>query len=211
MTIVLLAKEPIPGKVKTRLHPPLTLDDAARIAAAAIDDTLEVLSGVPAASRVIAFDGENVPAAARDYRVLKQTDGPLDERLAAVFDALAGKPVLLVGMDTPQLTAEMIAPVVGPWPDGVDAWFGPATDGGWWALALREARGDLLRGVPTSRADTGDLQLERLRQAGLGVGMLPMLTDVDEIADAVAVARLAPGSRFARAVEQAVAKAGVSR
>lgn len=208
---MLLAKEPIPGTVKTRLHPPLTLDDAARIAAAAIDDTLEVLSGVPAASRVIAFDGENVPAAARGYRVLTQTDGPLDERLAAVFDALAGKPVLLVGMDTPQLTAEMIAPVLGAWPDGIDAWFGPATDGGWWALALREARGDLLRGVPTSRADTGDLQLERLRQAGLGVGMLPMLTDVDEIADAVAVARLAPGSRFAQAVEQAVAEAGVSR
>jgi glycosyltransferase A (GT-A) superfamily protein (DUF2064 family) len=211
VTIVLLAKEPISGRVKTRLHPPLSLEHAAHIAAAAIDDTLEVLSGVPAASRVLAYDGVNVPAAARGYRVLPQTDGPLDERLAAVFDAFAGKPVLLVGMDTPQLTAGMIAPALGPWPDGVDAWFGPATDGGWWALALREARGDLLRGVPTSRADTGELQLARLREAGLGVAMLPRLTDVDEIADAVAVARLAPGGRFARAVEHAVAEAGASR
>jgi glycosyltransferase A (GT-A) superfamily protein (DUF2064 family) len=209
--VVLLAKEPVPGRVKTRLHPPLSLEDAARIAAAAIDDTLDVLAGVPAAARVLAFDGENAPAGARDYRMLRQTEGPLDVRLGAVFDALAGRPVLLVGMDTPQLTADMIAPALGPWPDGVDAWFGPATDGGWWALALREARGDLLRGVPTSRSDTGDLQLARLRDAGLGVAMLPMLTDVDDIDDAVAVARLTPGSRFARAVEQAVAAAGASR
>jgi len=208
---VLLAKEPIPGRVKTRLHPPLSLEDAARIAAASIDDTLEVLAGVPAASRVLAYDGANVPAAARDYRLLPQTAGPLDERLATVFDALAGRPVLLVGMDTPQLTADMIAPALGPWPHDVDAWFGPASDGGWWALALREARGDLLRGVPTSRSETGDLQLARLREAGLRVALLPMLTDVDEIADAVAVARLAPGTRFAGAVERALAATGALR
>ena len=208
-TLIVLAKEPIPGRVKTRLHPPLSLDQAAVLAAAALDDTLEAVAALPVAERVLAYDGARPPHAARGYRVLPQTDGTLDERLAAVFDAHAGQPVLLIGMDTPQLDATALAPAFAAWPDDLDAWFGPAADGGWWALGLREARGDLLRGIPTSRDDTGARQLARLRDAGLAVGMLPVLTDVDGIDDAVAVAGLIPRSRFAAALRSALALTAV--
>lgn len=195
-TLLVIAKEPVPGRVKTRLHPPLSLEQAAAVAAAALDDTLRVAASLPVERRILLFEGHVVPGAAADFEVLPQVDGTLDVRLAAAFDAMAG-PTLLIGMDTPQLTAADVAPALEGGADDVDAWFGPAEDGGFWALSLRNPDGDLMRGVPMSRDDTGAVQLERLLAAGLRVGMLPTLLDVDTIDDARAVAALAPHTAFA--------------
>ena len=203
MTIlVLIAKEPIPGKVKTRLHPALSYEQAAEIAAASIADTLATGAEVPASRRVLLYQGDRVPPGASGWEILPQVDGGLDERLAAMYDSF-DEPVVMIGMDTPQVTVMDLAPAFDSWadPDSAgqhpDAWFGPACDGGFWALGLRVPRGDLVRGIPMSRHDTGKLQLERLTQAGLRVGMLPPLTDIDLIEDARLVAHLAPHSRFA--------------
>lgn len=196
-TLVLIAKEPLPGRVKTRLHPPLSLEQAATLAAAAIDDTLAALSALPATRRILLFEGERLPPRSEEYEVVGQATGGLDQRLGAIFDACSG-PTLLVGMDTPQLTAADLSPAFDDWPPDVDAWFGPAADGGFWALGMREPRGDLIRGVPMSRGDTGAVQRERLRTAGLRVSTLPVLTDVDTIDSAREVAALAPRTLFAR-------------
>ena len=198
-TIVVIAKECLPGRVKTRLHPPLSLEQAAELAAASLDDTLGALAALPATRRILAFDGVIPPLAAAGYEILPQAEGTLDLRLAAVFDACAG-PTVLVGMDTPQLTSSLLEPVFTDWTDDVDAWFGFANDGGFWTLALNDPTGDLIRGVPMSRSDTGALQLKRLTDAGLRVSLLPTLTDVDTIDDAHRVAGIAPDSRFARAL-----------
>ncbi len=80
------------------------------------------------------------------------------------------------------------------------AWFGPAADGGFWALGLAVPDPALLRGVPMSVPETGRVQRERLLAAGLTVRDLPVLRDVDTAADAAAVAALVPGTRFARAL-----------
>jgi glycosyltransferase A (GT-A) superfamily protein (DUF2064 family) len=195
-TLIVIAKECLPGRVKTRLHPPLSLEQAATLAAASLDDTLEAVAGLPATRRVLAFDGRRAPAAAAGYDVVPQVDGDLDARLGAIFDDCT-EPALLIGMDTPQVSADVLAPIFSGWPDDVDAWFGPAADGGFWALALRIPNGDLIRGVPMSRDDTGARQLDRLHEAGLRVRLLPTLTDVDHIEDAYSVALLAPTGRFA--------------
>lgn len=200
-TLVVIAKETLPGRVKTRLHPAFSLEQAAMLAAAAVADTLAAVATLHADRRVLLFDGTVLPEDSAGWEVLDQADGTLDQRLGAMFDAVHG-PTVVIGMDTPQLDAADLEPVFEPWPDGVDAWFGPATDGGFWALGLADPeddrrRGDLLRGVPMSRDDTGDRQLDRLRDAGLGVRMLPALLDVDTIEDARDVAALAPTTRFA--------------
>ncbi|TFB74198.1 DUF2064 domain-containing protein [Cryobacterium glaciale] len=196
--IVVIAKECLPGKVKTRLHPPLSLEQAAELAAASLADTLTVASRLPATRQILAFDGVTPPPEAAGWEILAQTDGALDERLAAIFDHL-DEPTLLLGMDTPQVSAALLAPVFSGWGDETDAWFGPANDGGFWALALKNPTGALLRGIPMSRPDTGGHQLHRLDRAGLTVGLLPSLTDIDTITDARAVASIAPHTRFARA------------
>jgi uncharacterized protein len=197
-TLIVIAKEPLPGRVKTRLHPPFTLEQAAELAAAAIDDTLAAVADLPASRRILLFEGSHPPRSADGYDIMPQSAGDLDERLAAAFDAVNG-PTVLIGMDTPQLTAADLAPAFAPWED-VDAWFGPADDGGFWALGLRDPRGDLIRGVPMSRDDTGALQLARLK--GLRIGMLRELTDVDTFDDARRVAAAAPATTFARLFAQ---------
>jgi glycosyltransferase A (GT-A) superfamily protein (DUF2064 family) len=199
-TLIVIAKEPLPGRAKTRLHPPFTLEQAAKLAAAAIDDTLAAVADLPASRRILLFEGTNLPSAARGYEIVHQASGDLEERLAAGFDAVTG-PAVLIGMDTPQLAAADLAPAFEDWGD-VDAWFGPADDGGFWALGLPGGRGDLIRGVPMSRDDTGAHQLGRLTDAGLRVGMLRELTDVDTFDDARRVAAVAPATAFARLFAQ---------
>ncbi|ROR80105.1 hypothetical protein SAMN06295974_2001 [Plantibacter flavus] len=200
-TIVLIAKEPVAGRVKTRLHPPFTLVEAASLAAAAIDDTLRVLGEVPATKRVLFYQGTTLPARARGFDVVPQPEGTLDERLGWLFDRY-DTPVLLVGMDTPQLQSGHLAGPCTDWPDDVDSWFGPAEDGGFWALGMREPDGALIRGVAMSQDDTGARQLDRLRAAGHRVGMLPTLRDVDTAADADVVATVAPRTAFSERLRE---------
>jgi glycosyltransferase A (GT-A) superfamily protein (DUF2064 family) len=198
-TLVLIAKECIPGKVKTRLHPPFTLDEAAAIARASLLDTIAATANLPASRRILYFDGALVPHEAAGWEVIPQVHGTLDERIAAVFDLCDG-PTLLLGMDTPQVNGGMLAQVFERWPRGVDAWIGPAIDGGFWALALANPKGELVRGVPMSRRDTGSIQRQRLRCAGLRVRELPALVDIDTVDDLVTVADALPDSLLARTV-----------
>lgn len=200
-TVIVLAKEPRPGFAKTRLTPPLTPRQAARLAAAALEDTLAAVSDVPAVRRVLAFDGDAASWLPAGWDLAVQPQGGLDRRLAAAFGAVAG-PAVLVGMDTPQLApADLTA-----WdPTRFDACLGPAADGGYWALGLADPRhaAAVLPGVPMSQDDTGAHQLARLQAHGLRVQLLDELTDVDTIASAHEVARLAPHGAFGSALRQA--------
>jgi uncharacterized protein len=199
-TLVVLAKEPVPGRAKTRLCPPFTHTEAALLAEAALTDTLAAVAATRAARRVLALAGSPGPWLPPGFEVVSQVEGGLDRRIAAALRVAAG-PVLLVGMDTPQLCPALLAHTFDS-----DALFGPAADGGYWALGLRDpARAaEVVHGVPMSTSDTGAAQLDRLRGAGLTVRVLPTLRDVDTAADAYAVAARAPGSAFARTLRTLV-------
>jgi glycosyltransferase A (GT-A) superfamily protein (DUF2064 family) len=191
-TLLVIAKQPVAGRVKTRLVPPCTFEQAAALAEAALADTLQTVLTVPARRRVLVLDGKPGPWLPPGFDIVPQCGGPLDERLAAAFAAVRG-PALLIGMDTPQVTRALLTV---DWL-AADAVFGPADDGGFWALGLRVPDPALLRGVPMSTPGTGAIQRGRLLAAGLRVTDLPRLRDVDTAADAAVVARQAPRSHFA--------------
>lgn len=191
-TLLVIAKEPLPGRVKTRLTPPFAPAEAAALAEASLADTLQAVAATPAARRVLVLDGAPGPWLPPGFEVVPQCAGGLDERLADAFARCEG-PALLIGMDTPQVTPELLTVDFA----GCDAWFGPAEDGGFWALGLAEPDPALLRGVPMSTPFTGAVQRARLVAAGLRVRDLPRLRDVDDASDAHAVAALVPYGRFA--------------
>jgi rSAM/selenodomain-associated transferase 1 len=202
VAVVVLAKAPVPGRVKTRCCPPCSPEQAAALAEAALVDTLNTVVVTPARRRVLVLEGEPGPWLPRGVDVVAQRGAGLDERLAAAFDDVGG-PALLVGMDTPQVTADLLARSAELLlTDGTDAVLGPAADGGFWAVGLRHPDPRLFLGVPMSRPDTGAHQRTRLHRHGLRVRSLPMLVDVDDIATAGAVAALVPASQFAAALRR---------
>ena len=197
--VVVLAKCPVAGRVKTRLQPTFSAAEAAALAAAAIRDTLDAVAGLRARHTVLAWEGALPGWLPRGVPVVSQRGSGLDERLEHVFaDVYAGvgnrrASVLLVGMDTPQLTVHDLDT---EW-DG-DAVLGPACDGGYWAIGFRRHVPGAIEGVPMSTARTGAQQRDRLVSLGLRVGLLPVMRDVDVAEDAAAVARVAPDTRFGR-------------
>ena len=197
--VVVLAKSPVAGRVKTRLQPTFSGAEAAALAAAAIRDTLDVVAELGPRRTVVAWDGPQVPWLPTSVCVLPQRGTTLDERLEHVFEdvyASEGGParVLLVGMDTPHLRP---VDLDVPWSDD-DAVLGPSCDGGYWSIGFRRHVPGAIRGVPMSTARTGGDQLVRLERLGLRVGLLRMMRDVDDPEDAAAVAAAAPATRFAR-------------
>jgi len=199
--VVVIAKEPVPGRVKTRLTPPFTPRQAAELAEASLADTLAAVADTTVARRVLALDGTPGSWLRGGFDVIGQRGAGLDERIAwALADARVTLPlpVVLIGMDTPQVTPGLLAAAAAPLVDKTaDATFGMAEDGGFWLLGLREVDPALILGVPMSQPDTGPRQLARLEEAGLRIAMLPELTDVDTVCEAERVAALTPGSRFA--------------
>jgi rSAM/selenodomain-associated transferase 1 len=210
--VIVIAKEPVPGRVKTRLTPPFTPQDAASLATAALADTLAAVTATPVIRHVLALDGAPGDWLPAGFDVIAQRGGGLDERLAAAFaDTYASLqvPMVLIGMDTPQVSRDLLAEAAESLVLGeADAVFGPAADGGFWLLGLRRPDRSLLAGVPMSRPDTGLHQLGRLTSAGLRMAMMPELTDVDTVREAELVAAVIPGSRFAAAF--AVATEGLT-
>lgn len=195
--VLVVAKAPVPGRVKTRLCPPCTPTEAAELAEAALVDTLEAVVGCGAGRRLLALEGcpgEWLPAG---FTVFPQTGATFAERLARAW-ADAGGRGLQIGMDTPQVTPAILDGALDRLDGGGSrALLGRAEDGGWWALGLPQARPDAFAGVPMSTRHTGTLQGRRLVELGFEVVEIETLRDVDEYADALAVAARAPGTHFA--------------
>ena len=195
--MIVIAKEPVPGRVKTRLCPPCTPAQSAKLAEAALADTLVAVEHTPAARRVLALEGEPGEWLPPGFDVVRQSRGGLGARLAAAFRATGG-PALLIGMDTPQVTPELLASaareLLG---HNTDAVLGPALDGGYWAIGLKRAHPEAFDGVPMSSTRTYEAQCRQLHALGLRRTELATVRDVDTFADAQHVAaECQPGSRF---------------
>lgn len=210
LTALVVAKAPVPGLAKTRLAADLGNEYAAEIAAAALLDTLDAVAAAAVTVRVVALTGDLDNAVASDeirerlasFTVIPQRGEDFAERLAnAHADASAaggGLPVLQIGMDTPQVTPDILFHC-GAGLLEVPAVLGMAFDGGWWVLGLTSPDlAETLRSVPMSQPDTGVLTLKALREQQIDVRLCEWLADVDTVADIEKVRRgCGPNSRFA--------------
>jgi len=194
-TIIVIAKAPVPGRCKTRLSPPCTLEEAAELAAASLRDTLEAVAASRALRKVVALEGGAGDWLPPGFEVIRQRGLGLDERLAAAFQDVA-EPALLVGMDTPQLTEAILNDALAVLEDA-DAVLGPTFDGGFWAVGLKRPLAAAFVGVPMSTAETGSAQRRRLDRLRLEVATLPQMRDVDYVSDAFEVAADAANGHFA--------------
>ncbi len=200
--LLILAKEPIAGRVKTRLTPPCTPDQAAELARIALISTLDAAVRTVATHPILVLDGRPGPWLGDHCAIdiVAQSEGGLADRIGAAFATQSGT-TALIGMDTPQVSTaalnEVIATLRAP---GVDAVLGPTDDGGWWVIGLNDPSLPAFSGIPMSTPTTGAAQAARLRELGLRVAMVAAERDVDTFADARIVARRLPGSAFAHAV-----------
>lgn len=196
MTLLVMAKAPVPGRAKTRLCPPCSPEEAAAIAEAALADTLDAVARCGADRRVVALEGTAGEWLPSGFEVVVQRGRTFTDRLAAAWSEMDG-PCLQIGMDTPQVTPALLDGGLDTLVERAEAALGLATDGGWWALGLRRPLSSVFAGVPMSTDRTGEAQIAALRAKGLEPHMLPSLRDIDTIEDAVAVAAEIPQSRTA--------------
>jgi uncharacterized protein len=211
VALVVIAKSPEPGRSKTRLCPPCTPEQAALLAEAALRDTLAAVAAAPARRRILALDGEPGSWLPGGFEVVPQRGEGLGERLGHALQG-AGGPGLVVGMDTPQVSPALLADAARALRrPGTDAVLGPALDGGYWTIGLRDPDPAVFEGVPMSSDRTCEAQRGKLAELGLRVATLSWLRDVDTIEDAHAVARACPGSAFAAALAAQLRPAALSR
>ena len=206
--VLVIAKAPVPGLAKTRLGEEVGMEQAADLAAAALLDTLAACRE-EFGTRYLALTGDLTRASRSDeiiealagWIVFEQVGATFADRLAHAHRSVADSGpggVVQIGMDTPQVTPVLLRSVAAALDSGSEVVLGPAEDGGWWVLGLADGRtATALVGVPMSDPETFARTEEAFATGGQRAARVATLRDVDTVADAAAVAELAPATRFA--------------
>ncbi len=209
-TLLVFAKAPEAGRVKTRLAGALGEAGTVALARALLQDTWARTEREPHRA-VLVVDGDpaRLPSLG-DRAAWTQGGGDLGARLErGLRRALAGSPwAIALGTDSPDLPPETIALAVRAL-DEHDAVLGPCEDGGYYLLGLRACPEGLLDDLPWSSERTCVTTLERLRARGLTVATLPTWYDVDRPAD-LARLRASLAGNPAAAPRTALVVSGVS-
>jgi rSAM/selenodomain-associated transferase 1 len=203
--LAVMAKAPRPGKVKTRLSPPLTLDQTAALNIRFLRDTTENLASVPLAAGLISYTPAGDEALFAGLLpetfalVLQRGDGFGERLLAAAEDILAigYGAVCLIDSDSPTVPHSAYVEAVEVLRKGeADVVLGPSHDGGYYLIGLQHAHGAPFERITWSTASVLAETLERCREASLRVHLLPTWYDVDDAATlAVLEAELLNGDR----------------
>ena len=203
-SIIVLAKNPVVGEVKTRLAPELGMQGACRFYRALLVRTLDVLANYPAARRIFCFSGpmDSEISAKLDRSVLcePQAGEGLGARMhAALLEALKHtEKAILIGADCPQVDTAYLAQAEAALGAGNDLVFGPSHDGGYVLVGVQRPCPDIFSGITYSQPDVLRKTVERIASlkrpdgAGVSCALLPALNDIDEPCDLRAWAARAP-------------------
>lgn len=201
LAVVVVAKTPRPGRVKTRLCPPLSPENAAELCHAFLRDTVERVGRLEGVQVVIAY----TPASERGFFealcpgavLVPQADGDLGRRLAAIFATLCARGfrgVVAVGTDTPTLPLAFVGEAFARLDQGADVVLGPAEDGGYYLIGLRTLQPALFDGIAWSTERVFADTVHRAEREGLCVATLPRWRDVDTFADLAHLAQELEGA-----------------
>ena len=195
-TLVILAKQPLPGVVKTRLIPTLGAAGAARLAERmlrhALAEALRAAEVVPSLGVELCVAPEAgdpywaALAGNRPLTISQQVAGDIGERMLAAVTRITarGEYAILMGADCPGLTASRIAEAIASLrAPGVDLVITPARDGGYVLIGMGETHGTLFRDMPWSTPRVMALTLGRARAKGLECVCPDTLDDIDETED----------------------------
>ncbi len=180
----IFVRVPEPGRVKTRLSPPLSPDDACRLYEAFLDDLFRRLQGLRGTETTVWYAGGDPsrlePLVPERARLRPQAEGDLGARLAAAFDAMLADdaPAVILGSDSPDVPVRQVRRAVQQLPRH-DAARGPACDGGYWLVGLRARAPQLFEGIDWGSDRVLAQTLERIESAGLRLATLPPWYDVD--------------------------------
>jgi rSAM/selenodomain-associated transferase 1 len=191
-TVLVVAKAPVPGRVKTRLTPPLSSDQAAELHRALLLDTIEscrrelrdLERGVLRLLVADRADASALAALAPGVQVVVQRGRGLAAALrCGVRDHVAEGPCVIVSSDIPGVPAGTLRRVESALADGADVVLGPAMDGGYWLIAMRESYDAPFRAIPWSTPAVWATTLQRCAEADLRVHRLERWRDIDTYAD----------------------------
>jgi uncharacterized protein len=195
-TICIFGKPPRPGVTKTRLIPALGARNAALVARALLEDTVEAALQVRNAQVVISAT-ENFLLEGRNLPLWIQPEGDLGNRVEKILQkALVKSPcVLAVGADTPGLTPAMLEDALESL-DSYDAVLGPTEDGGYYLVGLTRCPEGLFLNIRWSSAVTLQDTIARLTQFGIRHTLAKEWFDLDTEEDLNRVRRLLKSSTF---------------
>lgn len=190
-TICVFAKPPYPGTAKTRLISRLGAEGAALVARALLQDTLDGMASIPEMRLVIASTEPFDTEVFGQFPVWIQPEGDLGMRLEHILRRALSQSVraIAVGADTPGITAVSISDVSQEL-RVADAVFGPAEDGGFYLVGLRQCPEGLFRNIRWSRRETLEDAIARIAQKGMSYSLAERWFDVDTPEDLMRAARL---------------------
>lgn len=189
--LIVFAKAPVAGQVKTRLCPPLTPDEAASLHGSLVLDLLERCHTLKGCDRILA--GAPTPdhpffgamKARFKIPIWEQVGDDLGGRMAHAFQSALGSPyqsAIIIGTDIPGITASLITTASKSLQDH-DMVLGPTVDGGYYLIGLRAPVPELFEHIPWSTDTVFSLTQEKAKAMGLSLKILPMLPDLDTIED----------------------------
>lgn len=191
-TVLVVAKAPAPGRSKTRLVPPLHPEQAAALHEAMLLDTLADCQAASDEVRILCAsheDADGLRPIAKGIPVVMQEGSGLASALERGIAMHVGDgPCAVVSSDIPGLPAGALGEAFASLEGGADVVLGPALDGGYWLIAMREAHPEPFRDIPWSTPAVAAVTRGRCAEAGLRLVELETWPDVDTLVDLAALA-----------------------
>ena len=192
IALIVLAKAPIPGQVKTRLIPVLSADQAADLAADLLKETIKLAGQLKGVSCKIAISPSDQLDSVRkllstELTIIPQPKGDLGERLAQLFEASFSEGaggVIVLGADHPGLPLSYLEEAATALQGRKEqVVLGPTKDGGYYLVGLTEPAPKLFEEIPWSTSQVFEQTLQRAEKLGLSVKQLPSWFDLDRPED----------------------------